>query len=249
MGDAHQHHVSRRDRARRVLDIGKALEQQLPGPRQNPQAQLLRKSRAARALLGHGRRNLRRAGKYLEPRHHMRELGKIGQNLGGVGAKVILRLHQVQRPGNIAAHHRLKQVDDPAAVGKTQHVTHIVRDNLRLAGRGRRAIGDGLVEQGQRVTHRSLGGAGDHGERVRGGHNAFHAANPRQMGDKHIGFDAFEVKPQAARAHRDRNFFDFSRRKNEFHMRRRLFQRLQEAVEGGLGEHVHLVDDVDLGAG
>ncbi len=28
----------------------------------------------------------------------------------------------------------------------------------------------------------------------------------------------------------------------------RLFQRLQKAVEGGLGEHVHFVDDVDLGA-
>ena len=28
----------------------------------------------------------------------------------------------------------------------------------------------------------------------------------------------------------------------------RLFQRLQQAVEGGLREHVHFVDDIDLGA-
>ena len=31
-------------------------------------------------------------------------------------------------------------------------------------------------------------------------------------------------------------------------MVRGLFQRLKQAVEGGLGEHVHFVDDVDLGA-
>ena len=29
----------------------------------------------------------------------------------------------------------------------------------------------------------------------------------------------------------------------------RLFQRLQETVEGGLRQHVHFVDDIDLGAG
>ena len=31
-------------------------------------------------------------------------------------------------------------------------------------------------------------------------------------------------------------------------MLRRLFQRLQQAVEGGLRKHVHFIDDVDLGA-
>ena len=33
---------------------------------------------------------------------------------------------------------------------------------------------------------------------------------------------------------------------DEFHVPRRLLQRLQEGVEGALGEHVHLVDEVHL---
>ena len=33
---------------------------------------------------------------------------------------------------------------------------------------------------------------------------------------------------------------------DELHVPRRLLQRLQERVEGALGEHVHLVDEVDL---
>ena len=50
----------------------------------------------------------------------------------------------------------------------------------------------------------------------------------------------------AARQNRDRNLADFGRGEDELHMFRRLFERLQQAVEGLRREHVHLVDDVDL---
>ena len=36
------------------------------------------------------------------------------------------------------------------------------------------------------------------------------------------------------------------RREDEVHVGRRLFERLQQGVEGLLGQHVHFVDDVDL---
>ena len=74
------------------------------------------------------------------------------------------------------------------------------------------------------------------------------AQMPAQMLGKQAGVDAAQIETLAARAHRHRHFVDFGRRENELHMLRRLFQRLQQAVEGGLGEHVHFVDDIDLGA-
>ncbi len=69
------------------------------------------------------------------------------------------------------------------------------------------------------------------------------------MRDEHIGLDAAQIEALAARAHGDRDFFDLGRRENEFRMFRRLFERLQQTVEGLLREHMHFVDDIDLGAG
>ena len=39
---------------------------------------------------------------------------------------------------------------------------------------------------------------------------------------------------------------DFGRRENEYRVIGRLFEGLQQSVERRLGEHVDLVDDVDL---
>ena len=52
------------------------------------------------------------------------------------------------------------------------------------------------------------------------------------------------------RWHRDRmvgqHLLRLGRGEDELHVRRRLLQRLQQGVEGVLGEHVHFVDDVHL---
>ena len=66
------------------------------------------------------------------------------------------------------------------------------------------------------------------------------------MANQDAGVDAAQVEALAARQNRDRNFADFGRCKDEFHMGRRFFQCLQQAVEGLIGEHVHFIDDVDL---
>ena len=66
-----------------------------------------------------------------------------------------------------------------------------------------------------------------------------------QLGHLH----AAERKTLAARQHRDRDLAQFGRREHEFHVRRRFLQRFQQRVEGVAGQHVHFVDDEDLGAG
>ena len=66
------------------------------------------------------------------------------------------------------------------------------------------------------------------------------------MRRKLAALDALQVEALAARQHRYRHLARLGGGEDELHMIGRLFQRLEQAVEGLLGQHVHLVDDVDL---
>ena len=63
---------------------------------------------------------------------------------------------------------------------------------------------------------------------------------------QHVGLDAAQIEALAARQHRHRDLADFGGGEDEFGVRRRLLQRLQEGVEGRGRQHVDFVDDVDL---
>ena len=58
-----------------------------------------------------------------------------------------------------------------------------------------------------------------------------------------------EVKLQATRQDRDRNFLRVGGGEYKFHMRRRLFQRLEHRIKGEVGQHVDFVDHVDFETG
>ena len=62
------------------------------------------------------------------------------------------------------------------------------------------------------------------------------------------GFKGYppEIVPLAPRDDRERYLVYFRRRKDEDRVSGRLFEGLQQRVEGRLGQHVDLVDDVDL---
>src|SRR5262249_2004039 len=66
------------------------------------------------------------------------------------------------------------------------------------------------------------------------------------MVDQQGGLDPPQVEALAARQYGEGDLADFGGGEDEFYMRGRLLQRLQERVEGALGQHVHLVDEVDL---
>ncbi len=110
------------------------------------------------------------------------------------------------------------------------------------------AIGDRLIEQRERISNRALGRPRDHGQRIGLDFHALFLADLAQMFGQQSGVDAAQIEALTARAHRHRHFLDFGRREDEFHMLGRLFERLEQAVEGRLGQHVHFVDDVDLRA-
>ena len=65
---------------------------------------------------------------------------------------------------------------------------------------------------------------------------------------QHPGRDPAKVEALAAGEHRYRHGTYLGRRENEFHMLRRLLQRLQQGIERIAREHVHFIDDIDLEA-
>ena len=68
----------------------------------------------------------------------------------------------------------------------------------------------------------------------------------REMRGELARRDAPQVEPLAARQHRHRDLVDLGRGEQEFDVRGRLLERLQQRVEGVLRQHVDFVDDVDL---
>ena len=127
-----------------------------------------------------------------------------------------------------------------ARIDGAQHVANLVLQNLATA------IGNGLIEQRQRITHTARGGLADQVERA--------ALKVDLLGLQYLGqvrgngFAAHiaQIELHAARQHRDRHFLRIGRGKNEKYMRRRFFKRLEHRVERVRRQHVHLVDHVDL---
>ncbi len=69
------------------------------------------------------------------------------------------------------------------------------------------------------------------------------------MGHQQLSADPAQIKALTAREYGDRQFTDFRGGEDEFHMGGRLFQGLQQGIEGLNREHVHFIDNVDLEAG
>ena len=92
------------------------------------------------------------------------------------------------------------------------------------------AMRDRLVEQRQGVAHRAFGGARDQRQRLGLDRRRLSCrADRRQMRDQHRGrLDAAQVEALAARQDRHRHLADLGGGEDELHMRRRLFERLQQ---------------------
>ena len=243
ISDTHQHHFSGSDRTAGDLHFGHAFQQHLPGARQNAHRQLAREVAAAHAL-GFRQRHVVGNGRHdLHAGDEVRELGQIGQHHAGIGADVVLRAQFGERSGDVAFHQRLEQIDDADAVGEAEHLPHVFGANWASSMR------NSLIEQRQTIAHRAFRCARDQSQRRVFDLDAFLGGDAAEMPHQHCSVDAAQVEALAARQHRHRHFADFSGGENEFGVRRRLFQRLQQRVEGRAGEHVHFVEDIDLVAG
>ena len=215
-----------------------ALEQHLPGAGEHGHGEALGEIGGA-CPLGLARGRVRGAGG-LDQGHGMNGVGEIGDHLRGLGAVIGQRGELLERLAGVAGKHGLQQIEDAAAIGKPEQPAHGLR--LDLA----RAEGDGAVEDRQRVAHRAFRGARDQHQRRGIGLGIFLRDDAGEMLGKLFDLDALQVEALAARQHGHRHFARLGGGEDELHMLRRLFQSLEQAVEGLLRQHVHLVDDVDL---
>ena len=134
----------------------------------------------------------------------------------------------------------IQQAHQVALIDGAQHATH------SLLGEVARAVRNGLVSQREGIPHRTGRRLSQQtqGRLLKG--NTFVTQDVVQVTDNRIRGHLLEVELQATGEHCDRDFLWVCRCQNEFHVRRRLLERLEHGVERMAGEHVNLVDHVHL---
>ena len=238
MDDAEQRHLGGLERHRRAVDLGEALQQQLPEAVDGGVGQAARPFGIGLALLGRLGRILRAAD--LGAGDAVDALEEAAQHRRGLDAEIVLVAQRRQRRLRVAREEQAEQAADRAAVGEAEHRAHLV------GGDAAGAVGDRLVEDREAVAGRAFGGAGDERERLRLDLDAFRLRDFGEMGGEGFGRDAAEVEALAAREDGDRDLVHLGRGEQELDVRRRFLERLQKRVERVLREHVDFVDDVDL---
>ena len=124
--------------------------------------------------------------------------------------------------------------------GESENIEHVGFGNF-LATKG-----DQLIEHRFGIAQSAFGAAGD-GVRGRGLERDFLLSGDElQMLRNQIRRDAVQVEALAAAQDCRQNFLRLSRCENEFHVRWRLFEGLEQGVERGGRKHVHFVDQIDF---
>ena len=170
----------------------------------------------------------------------MQAFGQRIQHTGPVRRKFRQRLDGLQQGRAITIAQGLQQRSNPGTVDTAEHAGHDIGAQL-AAG-----IGDGLVQQGQTIAHRAISGAGQLGNRLVVGSNLFSGKDFAHLPADLRMIQPLEVELQAAAEHGHRQLLRVGGGQQELHMRRRLFQGLEQRIERRLGQHVHLVDQVHL---
>ncbi len=147
MGDPDQHHLGRLKRLRRARGLVEALLQHLPRPSQHRDGQLIGQRCSASPLLG--RETLTRTvlAHDLNSGCGVHCLGKIGQNLCGIGAVLMQLVELPQGIARCTAKQRLEQIENAPAVGEPQHRPHLGHAHLASAH------GNGLIKDGEAIAH------------------------------------------------------------------------------------------------
>ena len=163
---------------------------------------------------------------------HVAKIRRIGRQ----------RLDALHQRGAVAGAQGLEQATDLATVDGAEHGDH---GRLAQLAAG---VGDGLVEQGQAVAQAAVGGARQQFDRGRLRGDALGFQDALHLPGDLAQFEPAQVELQAARKHRHRQFLRVGGGQQELHVAGRLFKRLEQRIERALGQHVHFVDQVDLGA-
>ena len=106
--------------------------------------------------------------------------------------------------------------------------------------------GHQLIQDRQRVTHRTATGADDQGKDTFTDANMLLIAQSLQVGFQNIRRNQAERIVMRAGTNGSNDALRFRRRKDELHVLGRLFYELEQSVEALGADHVGFVDDEDL---
>ena len=164
--------------------------------------------------------------------------GKGPYEVQGVEA---LRQNLVQGEESVSVVSAQEIIHHPETVFVVQDVE--VADDVFVMDIGA-AEGHRLVENGEGVAHGSIGLGSDYMEGFVVDGDSFLGGDAAKVPHHVRNADAVEVVGLAAAQDGGKNLVFLRCRQNEDGVCRGLFQRLEEGVEGGLGQHVDLIDDV-----
>ena len=167
-------------------------------------------------------------------------LGKLARELRQVGARFDELRHPIEACCGIALPQRLHDVGQIAGVHAAEHAFGNRQRDLALAER------DGLLERGERVAHAAAGMVRDQVERIAFKLHALGNAHRAQARDDGLVGYAAEIKALATRMDGLRHFLRIGGGQDEHHVIGRFLQRFEQRVERRDGQHVDLVDDIDL---
>ena len=156
----------------------------------------------------------------------------VGTGIEGAGDDIQYALGRSRGDGS-------DQFEIEDAIDQAQHL-------LRRLLRHLTAEGGHLVEQALGIAQRPVGAAGQKVQGHRFGGDALGLGDSGEMGGDLPGRDATEVEALAAREDGLGDRLHLGGGKDKDYVLGRLFQSLQQGVEGRRREHVHLVDDVNL---
>jgi hypothetical protein len=184
----------------------------------------------------------RTIGASAEQHHGAQPLDQIAGKLTQVGA----------RSGDIGDHlQRARQITGDQCVRQRRHFLHFAgaKQVPHLFERyGSATVCHQLVEHAERIAHTAGSGAGNRFGDARFQGDAFLSRDRPQVRRNRGNGMAVEDETLTARQDRRRHLVNFGRRQDKERVRRRLFERLQQRIERRRREHMHFVDDVDLGA-
>ena len=166
--------------------------------------------------------------------------GQVTDELTHVYPRLRESGHEAERAGYIAIGDQVCQFEEQGAVHLTQEPLDIGK--LDLLARERRE----LLERGDRIAHAAFGVLGYEGERPLSHRDALLFADVCQPLDEIINADAVEVEALAARVDRIGDLVRKRGAQDEYRVRGWLLDAFEQRVECAVGEHVDLVDDVDL---
>ena len=165
---------------------------------------------------------------------------EVGREPGGIVTGAGERGADPQGRGAVAGGDRLGGAEQELGIGDAEHGEDIVGRDLVAA------VGHELIEGAERIPEAAVGGPGDRADGTVVDDEPLRLGGAPEHDRDLVRGGAAEVEALAAVDDRRHHLVGLGGGEHEDGVRGRLLERLQEGVPGFAGQHVRLVEDVDL---